>query len=111
MKPIYRLLPELSAFAAVVFAGVLLSAAEPQAARPEAVNYGRPFEPPTRRGPSSRCRPARWSPRLAPRLVPGGQGRLHRAHGRVHQEFKRAWAADHKMTGDRLNLAERRMAL
>ncbi len=48
MKPIYRLLSELSAFAAAVFAAASLSAAEPQTSRPEAVNYGRPFEPSTR---------------------------------------------------------------
>ena len=62
MKPIYRLLSELSAFAAAVFATALLSAAELQASKPEAVNYGRPFEPPTRPA-DTRCRPARSSPR------------------------------------------------
>ena len=48
MKPVYRLLSELSAFAAAVFATASLSAAELQTSKPEAVNYGRPFEPPTR---------------------------------------------------------------
>ena len=46
------------------------------------VNYGRPFEPPTRPA-FLRCRPARWNRGLAARLVPGGAGRVHRPHGRV----------------------------
>ena len=83
MKPTYRLLSALPAFAAVVFAGVWLSAAEPQTARPEAVNYGRPFEPPTRAAliplPPGAVEPEGW---LRDWCL-SGPGRLHRAHGRV----------------------------
>ena len=42
--------------------------------------------------------------RLAARLVPGGPGRLSPGHmDEYDAEFKRAWAADHKMTGERLD--------
>ncbi|MGO8747793.1 MAG: beta-L-arabinofuranosidase domain-containing protein [Thermoguttaceae bacterium] len=102
MKPIYRLLSELSAFAAVVFAGVLLSAAEPQAARPEAVNYGRPFEPPTRAAliplPPGAVEPDGWLRDWCLMARDGYTGHMDE----VHDEFKRAWAVDHTMTGDRL---------
>ena len=48
MKPIYRVFCGLSAITAAVFAAAWVCAAEPQASGVEAVNYGRPFEPPTR---------------------------------------------------------------
>ena len=103
MRPIYRLLSALSAFAAVVFAAAVLSAAEPQTSRPEAVNYGRPFEPPTRPAliplPPGAVEPAGWLRDWCLAARDGYTGHMDE----VHEEFKRAWAVDHTMTGDRLN--------
>ena len=103
MEPIYRHLPELSAFAAALFAAVLLSAAESTAAGPKAVNYGRSFEPPTRPAfialPPGAVEPAGWLRDWCLTARDGYTGRMDE----VHVEFKRAWAADHTMTGERLN--------
>ena len=102
MKPIYQLFSELSAFAAAVIAAASLSAAEP-ASQPEAVNYGRPFEPPTRPAliplPPGAVEPGGWLRDWCLAARDGYTGHMDE----VHQEFKRAWAADHKMTGERLN--------
>ena len=48
MNRFRRIFLGLLAFAAAVSSNALLSAAEQQASKPEHVNYGRPFEPPTR---------------------------------------------------------------
>ncbi len=103
MEPIYRHLFELSAFAPVLFAAAVLSAGEPEAPGPKGANYGRPFEPPTRPAfialPPGAVEPAGWLRDWCLAARDGFTGHMDE----VHVEFKRAWAADHKMTGDRLN--------
>jgi hypothetical protein len=102
MKPIYRLLSNVSAFAALVFATVLLSAAEPQTSSPEAVYYGRPFEPPTHPAliplPPGTVEPGGWLRDWCLKARDGYTGHMDE----FHDEFKRAWAANHTMTGDHL---------
>ncbi|MHB1037103.1 MAG: beta-L-arabinofuranosidase domain-containing protein [Pirellulales bacterium] len=101
MKPTYRLLSGLSALAAVVSAAAMLSAAEPQASKP-AANYGRPFETPTQRAlvplPPGAVEPAGWLRDWCLAAKDGYTGHMDE----VDEEFKRAWAVDHKMTGERL---------
>jgi hypothetical protein len=103
MKPIYQLLSELSAFAAAVFATASLSAAELQTSRPEAVNYGRPFEPSTHPAliplPPGAVEPGGWLRDWCLKARNGYTGHMDE----VHRAFKKAWAVDHKMTGNRLN--------
>jgi hypothetical protein len=88
--------------------GVLLAAAtgvagaaEPKAAG--AVNYGRPFEPPTRPAflplPPGAVEPEGWLRDCCLAAKAGYTGHMDE----YHQEFKRAWAADHQMRGERLN--------
>ncbi len=88
---------------AVVIATAWLSAAEPPKAGPGAVNYGRPFEPPTRPAfiplPPGAVQPAGWLRDWCLAAKDGYTGHMDE----VHEEFNRAWAADHTMTGDRLN--------
>ncbi|MBM4038627.1 MAG: hypothetical protein FJ290_08945 [Planctomycetes bacterium] len=103
MESIYGSLLEASAFAAVLCATALLSTAEPPAAGPKRVNYGRPFEPPTRPAlialPPGAVEPAGWLRDWCLAARDGYTGHMDE----VHVEFKRAWAAEHKMTGERLN--------
>jgi len=84
-----------------VFATSVASAAEPKAA--DAVNYGRPFEPPTRPAfialPPGAVEPAGWLRDWCLAARDGFTGHMDE----VHQEFRRAWAVDHTMTGERLN--------
>ena len=100
---IIRLLSGVSAFAAVVAATAILSAAETRPSRPEAVNYGRPFEPPTRSAliplPPGAVEPGGWLRDWCLAARDGYTGHMDE----VDQEFRRAWAADHTMTGERLN--------
>ena len=102
MKPLDQVFTPLSAVVAVVLATTLLSAAEPQGSRPEAVNYGRPFEPPTRPAliplPPGTVEPAGWLRDWCLAARDGYTGHMDE----YDQEFKRAWAADHTMTGDHL---------
>jgi hypothetical protein len=102
MKPIHRVSGELSAFVAVVFAAALLWAAEPQSSGPETVNYGRPFEPPTHPAfialPPGAVEPSGWLRDWCLTARDGYTGHMDE----VHVEFRRAWAVDHRMTGDRL---------
>ena len=76
-------------------------AAEPGTAA--AANYARPFEPPTRRAyiplPPGAVEPAGWLRDWCLAARDGYTGHMDD----VHQEFQRAWAADHTMTGERLN--------
>ncbi len=103
MKRVDRVCCELPAFAAAVLAAAWLSAAEPQSSKPQAVNYGRPFEPPTRPAfialPPGAVEPAGWLRDWCLTARDGYTGHMDE----VHEEFKRAWAVDHTMTGDRLN--------
>ena len=68
----------------------------------DAVNYGRPFEPPTRPAfialPPGAVEPGGWLRDWCLAARDGYTGHMDE----VHQEFQRAWAADHTMTGDRL---------
>lgn len=75
----------------------------PQAGRAVRANYGRPFEPPTRPAliplPPGAVQPAGWLRDWCQAAREGYTGRMDE----VHAEFRRAWAADHRMTGERLN--------
>jgi len=103
MEQFYRVFFGLSAFAAGVLSTGSLSAAQQQAPKPGPVNYGRPFEPPTRPAliplPPGAVEPGGWLRDWAGAARDGYTGHMDE----YHQEFKRAWAADHTMTGDRLN--------
>jgi hypothetical protein len=103
MRPSYRIFLGLSAFAAALLFAALLSAAEQQTPKPEHVNYGRPFEPPTRPAfialPPGAVEPAGWLRDWCLKAKDGYTGHMDE----FHDEFKRAWAVDHKMTGDHLN--------
>ena len=78
---------------------VLLAAAVGHAGE---VNYGRPFEPPTRPAfiplPPGAVEPEGWLRDWCLAARDGYTGHMDE----VHQEFQRAWAVDHKMTGERL---------
>lgn len=77
------------------------NAGEPKASR--ATNYARPFEPPTRPAfialPPGAVQPAGWLRDWCLAARDGYTGHMDE----VHPEFRRAWAADHRMTGERLN--------
>ena len=72
-------------------------------ATPVHVNYARPFEPPTRPAflplPPGAVEPAGWLRDWCLAARDGFTGHLDE----YDAEFKRAWATDHKMTGERLN--------
>jgi hypothetical protein len=86
--------------AAAIEPGTVLAA---DAKGAPAVNYGRPFEPPTRPAlialPPGAVEPAGWLRDWCLAARDGYTGHMDE----VHDEFKRAWAVDHTMTGDRLN--------
>ena len=69
---------------------------------PEPVNYARPFEPPTRPAllplPPGAVEPAGWLRDWCLAARDGFTGHMDE----YDDEFKRAWAPDHKMTGERL---------
>lgn len=66
-------------------------------------NYARPLEPPTLPAliplPPGAVQPAGWLRDWCEAARDGYTGHMDE----VHVEFRRAWAADHKMTGERLN--------
>ena len=68
-----------------------------------AVNYGRPFEPPTRPAfiplPPGAIEPAGWLRDWALTARDGYTGHMDE----VDPAFRQAWAADYKMTGDQLS--------
>ena len=78
-----RIFVRWSAFAAAVSMVAWGYAAEQQASKPDRVNYARPFEPPTRPGADRAAARRGRAGRLASRLVPRREERLHRPHGRV----------------------------
>jgi len=102
MKPISRVFLRLSAFAAALLFTTLLSAAEQQTSQPPRVNYARPFEPPTRPAfialPPGAVEPEGWLRDWCLKAKDGYTGHMDE----FHDEFKRAWAANHCMTGDHL---------
>ncbi|MCR4411231.1 MAG: glycoside hydrolase family 127 protein [Thermoguttaceae bacterium] len=104
MKRVWPVGKTLSAFAVAVLAAAWLSAAESQqASKSQAINYGRPFETPTRPAllmlPPGAVEPAGWLRDWCLAARDGYTGHMDE----VHIEFRRAWAADHTMTGERLN--------
>ena len=68
-----------------------------------AANYARPFEPPVRKAflplPPGLVEPTGWLRDWCIAAKDGYTGHMDD----VDVEFRRAWAADHKMTGERLN--------
>jgi uncharacterized protein len=72
------------------------------AGRTDGVNYARPFEPPTQPAflalPPGAVEPAGWLRDWCLAARDGYTGHLDE----YHVEFRRAWAVDHTMTGDRL---------
>ena len=103
MQPVLRVGNRLLAVALAVLADTWLSAAEPPPSKPQASNYGRPFETPTRPAllmlPPGAVEPAGWLRDWCLAARDGYTGHMDE----VHVEFRRAWAADHTMTGERLN--------
>ncbi len=87
--------------ALVAIATGVAAAVEPKTAG--SANYARPFEPPTRRAfiplPPGTVEPAGWLRDWCLAARDGYTGHMDE----VHPEFQRAWAVDHKMTGQRLN--------
>jgi len=79
----------------------LTAAAEPTAAN-KAI-YARPFEPPQHKAflplPPGAVEPSGWLRDWCCAARDGFTGHMDD----VHVEFRRAWAADHQMTGERLN--------
>lgn len=80
---------------------------EEPANKTNAVNYGRPFESPTRPAliplPPGQIEPAGW---LRDWAITAKQGYTGHAD-EIHPAFKQAWAADYKMTGDQLTFWDR----
>ena len=111
MNRFCRIFLELAAFAAAMSPSAWLLAAEQQAPKPEHVNYGRPFEPPTRPAliplPPGAVEPEGWLRDWCLAAKNGYTGHMDE----YHQEFKRAWAVDHTMTGDASRLASRGVAV
>jgi uncharacterized protein len=79
-----------------------LAAAEPQPGA-NGVNYGRPFEPPTRASfiplPPGEIQPQRWLRDWCLTARDGYTGHMDE----FHPDFGKAWAADYRMTGDQLS--------
>ena len=79
-----------------------LAAAEPKQ-RVKVVNYGRPFEPPTRPAfiplPPGEIEPQRWLRDWCMTARDGYTGHMDE----IHPDFRKAWAADYRMTGDQLS--------
>jgi len=73
------------------------------AGTPGTVNYARPFEPPTRPAfiplPPGTVEPEGWLRDWCLSARDGYTGHMDE----YDQEFRRAWAADHTMTSERLN--------
>ncbi|MCZ7539204.1 MAG: hypothetical protein M5U29_04660 [Anaerolineae bacterium] len=89
------------ALAAVALTLVPMADAD-ETATPQPANYVRPFEPPTRPAflplPPGAVEPAGWLRDWCLAAKDGYTGHMDE----VDDEFKRAWAPDHKMTGERL---------
>ncbi len=100
--PGYRLLRGMAIVTAVVSASAAILAAETPVSPPGAVNYGRPFEPPTRSAlielPPGAVEPGGWLRDWCLAARDGFTGHMDD----YDPEFRRAWAVDHRMTGDRL---------
>jgi len=101
MRQSYRAFLVLTGCGVVLGLATAAAAAETAAAVPPA-NYARPFEPPTRPAflplPPGAVEPAGWLRDWCQAARDGFTGHMDE----VDDEFKRAWAADHKMTGEGL---------
>ncbi len=94
-------------FIGVVLGGVAMAFAQVadagETGNPGTVNYARPFETPTRPAfiplPPGAVEPVGWLRDWCLAARDGYTGHMDE----VDDEFKRAWAPDHKMTGQRLN--------
>ena len=100
MKHDYRMLVGVALGGAAFAFAPFADAGDAGAA--ERVNYARPFEPPTRPAflplPPGAVEPTGWLRDWCLAARDGFTGHLDE----YDDEFKRAWAADHKMTGDGL---------
>jgi len=100
MKYDCRVLLGLALSGATLVMAAIADAGEPGA--PQPVNYARPFEPPTRPAllplPPGAVEPAGWLRDWCLAARDGYTGHMDE----YDDEFKRAWAPDHKMTGERL---------
>jgi hypothetical protein len=78
-----------------------------ETAQPTTVNYGRPFEPPTRPAfiplPPGQIEPTGWLRDWAMIVRDGYTGHADE----IDPAFQHAWAADYKMTGDQLTFWDR----
>ena len=88
--------------AGMALAGPAEPAAEPEKGA-QVANYGRPFEPPTRPAfiplPPGQIEPQRWLRDWCLTARDGFTGHMDE----MHPDFRKAWAADHLMTGDQLS--------
>ncbi len=88
---------------AVVLAIATVATAQPPGPPRGAMNYGRPFEPHTRPAlialPPGAVEPRGWLRDWCLAARDGFTGHMDE----YDPEFRRAWAVDHRMTGDRLN--------
>ncbi|MBN2294901.1 MAG: hypothetical protein JXM70_20910, partial [Pirellulales bacterium] len=102
MLPIYRLFLTLPCCTVVMFVAASLMAAEPKTSSPKVINYGRPFDTPAHAAliplPPGAVQPGGWLRDCCLAARDGYTGHMDE----VHDEFKRAWSADHQMTGERL---------
>jgi hypothetical protein len=99
--------------AAAVLAMVLMGAlplaagAEAPGGGPKSSNYARPFETPVRPAllplPPGAIEPAGWLRAWALKARDGYTGHMDE----VHPDFVKAWAADYRMTGDKLSYWDR----
>ncbi len=103
MNRSWKIFVRWSAFAAAMSMAAWGYTAEQQASKPDRVNYARPFEPPTRPAlialPPGAVEPEGWLRDWCLAAKNGYTGHMDE----YHEEFKRAWAADHKMTGVHLD--------
>jgi uncharacterized protein len=92
----------LAALSAVSGLDMCLAGSPEPPAAPTRANYARPFEPPTRPAflplPPGAIEPGGWLRDWCLAARDGFTGHMDE----YDDEFKRAWAADHKMTGERL---------
>lgn len=100
MKPNYTMLLRVALGGLTIALASVTNAAE--TSPPEQVNYARPFEPPTRPAfiplPPGAVEPAGWLRDWCLAARDGYTGHMDE----YGNEFKQAWATDHKMTGEGL---------
>ena len=101
MKSTQQVLLHLASGSVLLALVAIATGGEPKAAKP--ANYARPFAPPTSPAflplPPGAVEPTGWLRDWCLAARDGYTGHMDE----YDDEFKRAWAADHKMTGERLN--------